>query len=206
MTKEKLIIFVKNEEAGKVKSRLAKSIGNVEALRVYQKLLRHTHSEAVPLKMNKEIWYSSYIELNDIWENDRFKKKLQKGDDLGQRMEYAFKTAFENGAEKAVIIGSDNAEITAQIIEDAFLSLNKKKFVIGPAKDGGYYLLGMNKFYPQVFKKVKWSTEEVFESTMGIIEQLGESIAHLKTLNDVDTIEDWMEAKGILLNRPEDHV
>ncbi|MFP8490098.1 TIGR04282 family arsenosugar biosynthesis glycosyltransferase [Gracilimonas sp. Q87] len=206
MTKEKLIIFVKNEEAGKVKSRLAKSIGNIEALRVYQKLLRYTYSETVSLKMNKEIWYSSYVELNDIWENDRFTKKLQKGDDLGQRMEYAFKTAFENGAEKAVIIGSDNAEITAKIIEDAFLSLNKKEFVIGPAKDGGYYLLGMNKFYPKVFKKVKWSTEEVFESTIGTIEQLGESIALLKTLNDVDIIEDWIEAKGILLNTPEDHV
>jgi rSAM/selenodomain-associated transferase 1 len=206
MPENKLIIFVKNEEVGKVKTRLAESIGDEEALKVYQKLVKHTYAETGSLKMNKEVWYSSYIKKDDIWENDRFTKKLQKGGGLGQRMKYAFKTAFDSGINKAVIIGSDSAEIRAGIIEDAFRSLDDNDFVIGPARDGGYYLLGMNQFYPKVFKGVEWSTEEVLQTTINIIEQLGLSYTRLKALNDVDTIEDWLEVKDVLLNKLKDHV
>ncbi|MDZ7808315.1 MAG: TIGR04282 family arsenosugar biosynthesis glycosyltransferase [Gracilimonas sp.] len=206
MPENKLIIFVKNEEAGKVKTRLAKSIGDEEALKVYQKLIEYTHAEMVSLEINMEVWYSSYIEKDDIWDNNQFTKKLQKGDDLGQRMGNAFKTAFENGTQKTVIIGSDNAEITSGIINEAFKSLDETDFVIGPAKDGGYYLLGMNRFYPQIFKGVEWSTKEVFEDTTRIIEQLGRSYTLLSSLNDIDTIEDWKEAKDDILKNTRDHV
>jgi hypothetical protein len=206
MLQNKLIIFVKNEKAGKVKTRLAKSIGDQEALKVYQKLVDYTHSELVSLKMNKEVWYSSYIEKDDVWENNRFNKKLQIGEDLGQRMEHAFKTAFENGAQKTVIIGSDNAEITSEIIEEAFSLLDETDFVIGPAKDGGYYLLGMKQFYSQVFEGVEWSTKKVFENTTRIIERLGRLFTSLRTLNDVDTKEDWLEVKDDFLKKSKDYV
>jgi len=199
MPENKLIIFVKNEEVGKVKTRLAESIGDRKALQVYQGLVKHTHSVTLPLKVNKEVWYSIEVEHDDVWSKGHFKKKVQMGSDLGHKMAYAFEDAFQNGATKVAIIGSDNAEITSDVLEKAFIKLDETDIVIGPAKDGGYYLLGMNRYHPQLFEGVEWSTEEVLQTTINIIEQLGLTYTKLKPLNDVDTIEDWVEVKDQLM-------
>jgi len=202
MPENKLIIFVKNEEVGKVKTRLAESIGDRKALQVYQGLVKHTHSVTLPLKVNKEVWYSIEVEHDDVWSKGHFKKKVQMGSDLGHKMTDAFKTSFEKSASKVVIIGSDSAEIDAEIIEEAFEKLAENDVVVGPARDGGYYLLGMNKFHPQLFEGVEWSTDKVLHSTLETVEQLGLTYTKLKPLNDVDTIEDWLEVKDQLLKRP----
>lgn len=199
MPQNTLLIFVKNSVPGKTKTRLAKSIGDQKALKVYHKLVEHTHAVTHPLQANKEVWYSSNIQQDDIWQNEGFTKKIQKGDDLGERMKHAFKEAFEGTAKKAVIIGSDNAEITSEIIEKAFKALDEIDIVIGPAKDGGYYLLGMKKYQPQVFDGIEWSTDKVLDSTIQIIKEYGNTFALLKALNDVDTIDDWIEIKNDLL-------
>lgn len=199
MPENKLIIFVKNEEVGKVKTRLAKSIGNQKALQVYQRLVEHTHDVTRSLPVNKEVWYSDEAENEDIWDQGSFTKRVQKGDDLGHKMAYAFKTSFGKGATNVVIIGSDSADIDAEIIEVAFEKLAENDVVVGPARDGGYYLLGMNKFHPQLFEGVEWSTDKVLQSTLKTVEQLGLTYAKLKPLNDVDTIEDWVEVKDQLM-------
>lgn len=199
MTANKLMVFVKNEVAGKTKTRLGAAIGDEEALRVYRKLLRHTFEVTNAIPANKEVWYSEYIEAEDIWPQDAYHKKVQKGEGLGERMSYAFEEAFkENEQCKAVIIGSDCAELTTKVLGGAFEKLNHSDFVVGPAKDGGYYLLGMRMYEPEVFKGIAWSTSHVLEETLRKIQSKGHTCATLKTLNDVDTIEDWQLVKDRL--------
>ena len=105
-------------------------------------------------------------------------------------MSHAFKKAFETH-QKVVIIGSDCASLTKEIVEKAYKALNTNPFVIGPAIDGGYYLLGMNQYFPQVFENIEWSTPSVFPKTIEIIENLGKSYFLLPELSDIDTEEDW---------------
>lgn len=199
MLKSKLIIFVKNEEAGKVKTRLAKAVGNDMALDIYRKLLAYTREITEPLPVHKEVWYSRFIPKNDIWDQGNFKKRLQSGQNLGKRMLNAFRKSFENeGYAKVVIIGSDCAELTSGLIENAFGKLDDYEFTIGPAEDGGYYLLGMRGFHPEVFDKVEWSTNDVFTQTVKNIKVMGANYAKLEELNDVDTIEDWEKQKSNL--------
>ncbi len=199
MPKEKLIIFVKNEEAGKTKTRLGASIGDEEALKAYQKLLKWTCKQTRDLKVTKEVWYSRFIPENDIWSEANFKKEIQSGEDLGIRMSNAFQRSFEKeGFEKVIIIGSDCAELTSETIQKAFEELDSHDFVIGPAEDGGYYLLGMRKFYPLVFEEITWSTRSVFNETIKKIEELEATLFVLKTLNDVDTLEDWNKVRADL--------
>ena len=198
MLKNKLIIFVKNEEPGKVKTRLAKSVGDDRALEIYQKLLAYTHEVTRDLPIEKEVWYSRFIPENDIWSEGTFIKKVQSGANLGERMSGAFQHAFEKEATKVVIIGSDCAELTSEVIEEAFEKLGTSEFVIGPAQDGGYYLLGMRNYHPQIFQEIKWSTGSVYKQTIQNMEELSGATSKLKMLNDVDTIEDWVQVKNKL--------
>jgi len=190
MEKNLLMIFIKNPVAGEVKTRLGASIGSTNALQVYKKLLSHTREIAVQVKCDREIWYSSMIDRRDSWNSDLFEKKLQQGRNLGVRMSGAFQQAFEAGYEKAVIIGSDCPELEPQHIEDAFDALRSEDAVIGPSEDGGYYLLGMKKYTPEIFSDIEWSTSSVFEETTRHFEQLGLTCKTLEVLNDIDTIED----------------
>jgi hypothetical protein len=197
LSKKKLIIFVKNEEAGKTKTRLAAAIGDEQALEVYQKLLGRTFKQTRDLDITKEVWYSRFIAENDIWEAGDFKKQLQSGENLGKRMSNAFQESFlEESFQKVVIIGSDCAELTSDIIQQAFQELEEHEFVIGPAEDGGYYLLGMRSYHPEVFEEIEWSTGSVFQKTVEKIRDIGSNYTTLKELNDVDTIEDWNRVKS----------
>ncbi|HCD51103.1 MAG TPA: glycosyltransferase [Balneolaceae bacterium] len=196
MSHSTLIVFVKNKIYGKVKTRLARSIGHEEALHVYQLLLDYTRKQVAGLSANTEVWYSDKEEADDGWEELSVVKKVQAGDDLGERMSYAFAEAFQNGAGKVIIIGSDCAEIDTEIINSAFQLLSENEVVIGPAEDGGYYLIGMHKFIPCLFKQIEWSTSEVFDKTVKKLVTSGNSYSLLPTLHDVDTIDDWLAVKS----------
>jgi len=187
--KELLIIFIKNPELGKVKTRLAASIGDSSALRIYKELLNKTFEVTTNLKMKKWIFYSDSIESEDQW-NEGYTKKLQKGNDLGERMLNAFDEAFKADFQCVCIIGSDCFELTSDIVLDAFFKLRKNSFVIGPARDGGYYLLGMNEYERIVFQNKKWSTDEVAIETIKDFELLKKPYHALLALSDIDTIED----------------
>lgn len=191
--KKALIIFVRNPVLGKVKTRIATAVGEQEALRIYKLLLRHTHAITKNVEADKNVFYSDYPQLGDIWEDDTHHKFLQAGETLGDKMKDAFTRLFGKGYEKAVIIGSDCYELTAEIIEKAFDSLNEKDAVIGPARDGGYYLLGMKNLLPDIFENKNWSTATVFTDTIADFEKAGMSYAVLPLLNDVDTMEDVPE-------------
>jgi len=194
MTEELLIIFVKNPVVGKVKTRLAESIGSRNALHIYKTLLRHTYVAADRIDADTQVWYSSFIDRTDLWENGSFDKYLQKGENLGRRMSGAIGKGFDDGYSRVVIIGSDCADLTPGHISKAFAELTKADCVIGPARDGGYYLLGLSRFLPDLFEEIEWSKPTVFEDTIKILGQQNFSVELLEELNDIDTIEDLKQS------------
>ncbi|MDT8347349.1 MAG: TIGR04282 family arsenosugar biosynthesis glycosyltransferase [Flavobacteriaceae bacterium] len=196
MNKRALILFVRNPELGKVKTRLAKTAGDVAALKIYEELLRRTRAVALKVDAIRYVFYSEEIQLNDAWTEDDFVKKVQSEGDLGMRMQQAFKTVFEEGARQAVIIGSDLPDLKAEDIETAFQSLAEYDVVLGPSEDGGYYLLGLNKLIPEIFMNKSWSTENVLSETLADLKE--KSILLLDEKNDIDCVEDVTDKK--LLN------
>lgn len=189
-----LLIFVKNPIAGEVKTRLAADIGNEKALKIYQKLLLHTRQISANLLADKHIYFGNEIPKTDIWSEVNYLRFPQKGDDLGERMANAFAEGFEKHYEKIVIIGSDCWEINTEIIEQAFDKLNDHDCVIGPAKDGGYYLLGMKKLHSFLFQNKAWSSAIVLQQTFEEIKNHALSFSLLPLLHDIDTIHDLNQA------------
>lgn len=188
MNKNLLIIFTRNPELGKVKTRLAKTIGDQAALSIYTFLLKHTQSVTQEVPATKQVYYSEKIWEMDLWDNSIYDKKLQSGKDLGARMHQAFKEGFEAGFKNIVLIGSDLYDLKQEDIELAFSSLKNNNFVVGPAEDGGYYLIGMKMLHPTLFSNINWGTSTVFSST---IEHLkNETYKLLSTKNDIDTFKD----------------
>lgn len=188
-----IIVFVKNPELGKVKTRLAKTMGDEKALEIYNKLIGYTRE--VLLKVNdtkKYIFYSSFIDDEDEWSRDDFEKKLQISGDLGSKMTTAIQDVFEI-CDQVVIIGSDCPQLTPAHIESAFRELDTHNVVVGPSMDGGYYLLGMDQYYPALFQDIQWSTETVCSDTLAIAAANGLSSARLEELSDIDYEEDWVE-------------
>tara|TARA_B110000967_G_scaffold205228_1_gene249319 strand:+ start:119 stop:727 length:609 start_codon:yes stop_codon:yes gene_type:complete len=196
MTKNLIIVFVRNPELGKVKTRLSKTIGDQGALKTYILLLKHTESVLHKVSSEKVVYYSEKIQKNDLWNDARYQKKLQKGVDLGARMQNAFDTAFKDSYEKVVIVGSDLFDLRASHIENAFKYLENYDVVLGPSLDGGYYLLGMKKLHSAVFKNKQWGTDTVFGSTIKNLNQ--QNVKLLEALNDIDTFEDLQEQPELL--------
>lgn len=185
-----LIIFYRNPLLGKVKTRLARTLGDSAALNIYHQLVAHTKSITEQVLVDKAVYYSAYIDLQDIWNNDHYQKRLQAGHDLGQRMSNAFKHGFESGYSSICIIGTDCFELEAASIDEAFLALQYSDAVIGPARDGGYYLLGMNAFHPELFANKTWSTSAVYASTIQDFADQGLRYHNLPLLSDVDIEDD----------------
>ena len=179
-----LIIFVRNPVLGKVKTRIAASIGDEKALSVYKHLLQHTKNITEHLAVIKFVFYADEMAINDLWNG--YEKCLQSGIDLGERMSNAFECLFEKGFTKIVIIGSDCFELDEKMIAAAFLKLNEYDIVIGPATDGGYYLLGMQSPFKNLFENITWSSDSVLRETIKKIEQHKLSFFLMPLLNDVD--------------------
>ncbi|MEP6928025.1 MAG: TIGR04282 family arsenosugar biosynthesis glycosyltransferase, partial [Ginsengibacter sp.] len=188
--KSALIIFVRNPVLGKVKSRLAATLGKEKALDIYTALLAHTHKISKYLSVDKFIFYEDFINKADLWENAIYTKFLQEGDDLGERMKNAFKKLFKKDYEKVIIIGSDCYDLTSDTMVKGYNILSKKDFVLGPASDGGYYLLGMNNFIPQIFDNKSWSSDNVYIDTINQINDLQYTVDSLALLNDIDVESD----------------
>lgn len=190
MKADLLIIFYRNPELGKVKSRLAASVGEERALAIYLKLASFTRSVTSVINCDRIVYYSNFIDREDNWPNDKYIKHLQRGDELGSKMRHAFETAFAQGYKRVCIIGTDCLELTSDILKEAFEALKKNDSVIGPAFDGGYYLLGMNRFIPEVFSNKRWSTDTVCTDTIEDLKRLHRSYHATPTLHDVDNEED----------------
>ena len=188
MSKSLLLILTRNPELGKCKTRLATTVGDPAALAIYKFLLNHTVSVTKNLCVDKWVLYSEEIWEDDIWDNHIYQKKLQEGKDLGERMLNAFKEGFLAGFDQVIIIGSDMYHLAQKDLEKAFLQLKNHDYVVGPAEDGGYYLLGMKQLNEKLFQNKVWGTDTVLSNTLKDIE--GAHIALLDERNDVDYYED----------------
>jgi rSAM/selenodomain-associated transferase 1 len=188
-----IIVFIKNPELGKVKTRLAISMGDNKALEIYNKLVGYTKQVLLQLSNTKKyVYYSSFVDRQDDWNNDHFEKRIQSPGGLGQRMTAAFGETFET-CEQVLIIGSDCPQLTPFHINYAFERLSNHNVVIGPSQDGGYYLLGMDRHYLDLFQDIEWSTSTVFSDTIHKAKNNGLSISELEILSDIDYEEDWIK-------------
>ena len=169
-------------------TRLAATIGDRAALDIYKFLLEHTVQVTKSVKAVKQVFYSEEIGKEDIWDPKVYDKKLQSGAHLGLRMRNAFETGFSEGFQRIVLLGSDLYDLQTEDIETAFSALKTNDFVLGPAQDGGYYLIGSRFLKEELFEDKVWGTATVLEDTLSDLK--GESVFLLPERNDVDVYED----------------
>lgn len=203
-----LIVFIKYPEFGKVKTRLAQNMGDEFAYKFYESCVNYTLSEINKIdskNIEVNLFFSSLAPEKKIekWNEEKFNIYEQNGIDLGERMQNAFRTIFNNSCKKAIIIGTDLPDISQTIIYNSFALLDRYDVVIGPSNDGGYYLLGMKEYYPQIFDEIKWSTNEVLKSTLDKLLKEKIKTKIIDELIDIDTkddLETW-----IIGNKEKDH-
>ncbi len=190
-----LLIFVKNPVPGTVKTRIARTVGNDRAIEVYRHLLAYTQQITRDLNWKRVVYYGDFINTTDGWNG--YEKKAQIGTDLGERMLNAFAEQFTTGATRVVIIGSDCLAIRPEHLRQAFRALDTTDVVIGPATDGGYYLLGMNQLHPFLFQNKPWSQPELLVQTLHELNQSDLTCTLLEELTDVDEWDDYVRQGGV---------
>jgi len=198
MSETLLIIFLKNPVLGKVKTRLAATIGADKALEVYQLLLERTQEITEQLPFDKVVYYSDAIMVDDIWHQNLYKKEVQQGNDLGEKMQQAFAQGFAQGYKYICLIGSDCYELSDEVITDALEKLQTVDLVLGPCLDGGYYLIGLKTLHPEFFQNKKWSTDSVLQDTLQDAKNKKITFALLPTLTDVDEEKDLISIDDLL--------
>ena len=187
MSENLLIVFVKNIVLGKVKTRLAETIGNVGAFNIYSELVVLTENASQKVDVDRHIYFSDVI-IPSKWKNDT--KFVQEGNNLGEKMQHAFQDGFDKGYENIILIGSDLPNITKEIIDIGFDALTNNDIVFGPAEDGGYYLIGMSKMNTSIFENKPWSQSELLAVTLDQLKEQQQKVGLIETLNDIDTFED----------------
>jgi uncharacterized protein len=196
--KTTVLVFLKYPRAGQVKTRLARDVGTEKALSVYRRLLDYTFSVTDQLDAKQFTTFAVGDPRHSIPDYERLLEKhhcridLQKGNDLGERLKNAFEISFAE-AERTIVIGTDCADLKTTHLIDANRALEKCDVAIGPAFDGGYYLLGTNQFLPDLFEEIPWSTERVFDLTKAKALNLGKKVHILERLVDIDTVEEVPE-------------
>lgn len=184
--KNLLILFAKNPVKGQVKTRLALELGEAKTLKVYMKLLDYTMSILSQIQgIDIKVYYSEFLP-----QEPGFPTCLQSKGDLGEKMLKAFKENFKQDYNKIVIIGSDCPKLRTDHIYESFQRLNDKPIVIGPAEDGGYYLLGMNSLHESIFEDKPWSTSELLDHTIHTMLEKQIPYTLLEVLDDIDTLQD----------------
>ena len=195
-----LAIFCKTPERGFVKTRLAASIGDQKALEIYLDLLKITDQETKPFSSSRHLFLVSALEdsvekmrstlqQQGLFIDPKINFAIQQGEDLGQRMFAAFKNLFKNHR-SVVLIGCDLPDLTSALISKAFDALQSNDLVIGPSCDGGYYLIGLKKETPDLFKEISWSSEKVLKQTLERAKRLSLKVQLLEKLRDIDTVDD----------------
>lgn len=189
-----LLVFARVPALGRVKSRLAVGVGQPAALAVYRELLAITNAAIVEAGVPATVWLADTASAEptgaEAIEWAAHAARCQPEGDLGARMTTAFAIAFITGAARVVIIGTDCPELRASHLIQAFGALETADVVLGPATDGGYYLLGLRQPQPELFANKAWSTDSVLADTLADAHRLGLRVALLPELRDVDNAED----------------
>ena len=189
-----LIIFARHPEKGKVKTRLAKTLGAEKATEFYRLCAEHLFQETkkLPPEIKRYIYFDGIENENRLqaWAGADFNYAVQADGSLGRRLENAFSIQFSQGAGKVLIVASDVPDISSSIMVRAFRSLDNYEIVIGPCHDGGYYMIGMKQMHRDIFNGIPWSTSQVYTRTLTNINKLGISLCQLRSLYDIDKEED----------------
>jgi rSAM/selenodomain-associated transferase 1 len=199
--KRLVVVFLKLPTPGRVKTRLAAGVGDREAVMIYTELVRRTLA-ALPDE-GSSVWLfgepaarlgeiESWVDSLGIfaWQA-RAKMIPQPGGDLGDRLSMAFERAFAESFEQVLAVGTDCPQLTRAHFQDAWERLNETDAVVGPAVDGGYYLIGLRSPAPELFSEIPWSSPVTLEATLRAAESAGLTVSRLETLRDVDSIDDW---------------
>jgi rSAM/selenodomain-associated transferase 1 len=197
MNENALIIIAKYPEKESVKTRLKGLMPDEKRVALYVSLLNHTVE-----KLRSVPGVDTFIAYAPVYAEEYFSRfvtgliPLPDGD-LGMRMFYAFEEVFHSGYRRAALVGADIPDLSVLIIQQAFVFLSESDIVYGPAKDGGYYLVGMRKLIREIFEKVQWSSEQTLKKSIEQAKKYGYSVAFTETLSDIDTVEDAKRA-GLL--------
>jgi uncharacterized protein len=194
----KLIIFTRYPVPGKTKTRLIPVLGKEGAANLHRLMAKKTIARGLSLensgRLSVEIYYAGdRLQLMQDWLGPDLIYHNQGQGDLGARMVVAFHNSFNSGIDKVVIIGTDCPDLKAEIIGKAFDELDRSDLVLGPAQDGGYYLIGLRRSLPELFSGINWGTDEVLAQTQAVAQILGLNIAELPTLTDIDRPEDLLD-------------
>ncbi len=196
---QRLILFTRYPQPGKAKTRLIPALGAAGAADLHRQMVEQTLAEIKQLQelvqLSVEIWFAATEDSAETqrqmqdWLGD-WDYSPQSNGDLGQQLIAANQTAFNSGMQQVITIGSDCPGLKAGLMQQAFGLLNQHDLVLGPAQDGGYYLIGLRRHLPELFCNITWSSERVLQQTVEIASGLGLSVAYLETLADVDRPED----------------
>jgi len=203
---QRLIVFTRYPKPGETKTRMIPELGPNGAARLQRCLTEHTLKWVSKLKARKgvsvQIQYDgAKLSLFTEWLGGDWSYRPQVDGDLGRRMSKAFQSAFDEGFERVIIVGIDCPGITAQLVLKAFEALNENDIVLGPANDGGYYMIGMSRMQPSVFDGPDWGTSGVFAETLRIAGNNGMSVHILEYLDDIDRPEDIRVLREIVKGR-----
>ncbi|MBD1914237.1 TIGR04283 family arsenosugar biosynthesis glycosyltransferase [Leptolyngbya sp. FACHB-16] len=190
-----LAIFTRYPQPGSTKTRLIPALGPEGAAGVQRQMTEHTLRQVRCLQQRRDVTVTLHIAGGDeaaitAWLGLQWNHQPQKQGDLGDRLIAAMQSAFQSGASRLVIIGIDCPDINADVLEQALNGLEQADVVLGPATDGGYYLIGLRSPISELFQGVAWSTDQVFQQTQTIAQNLGLSVHTLAPLSDVDYPED----------------
>ena len=200
---DQLIIFTRYPEPGKTKTRLIPVLGPEGAADLHRRMVEHTMTWAGLLQSHSPVSVEVQYEGGDEnlfrqWLGPDFSCRDQGMGDLGRRMARAIAEAFQAGRERVILVGTDCPGLTRVLVQSAFGELVSNDLVLGPANDGGYYLIGLRRVIPQLFNTIPWGTSEVLEKTLRIADKMQLRVFLLETLDDVDRPEDlpvWEQEK-----------
>ena len=194
-SKQHLIIFTRYPEPGTTKTRLIPVLGDVGAANLHKQMTEHTIFQVKELQRTTRVsvevrFTGGNLEKMQNWLGNDLKYQSQGKGDLGARMERSLINAFNQKAERVIIIGTDCPDLNSQILTTAFEELKVCNLVLGPALDGGYVLIGLSQFESSIFQNMMWSTDSVFRETIRRIDLLGWRVTQLETLRDIDESAD----------------
>jgi uncharacterized protein len=195
MANECLIIFIRYPEIGKVKTRLIPALGATGATLLYRQMAERTIEQARALRQMQpcsiEVWFvGGTTALMQDWLGEDLMFQIQPDGDLGDRMRLAFQTVFNKGYQAATLIGTDCPALSTELLKQSFQNLQDHALTLGPAVDGGYYLIGLQYLIPELFAGIAWSTAAVLAQTFQIAEHLQITPTLLPCLRDIDMPED----------------
>ena len=192
VSREQLIVFVKAPRPGTVKTRIARTAGAERACAIYRDMVATVLQKFASIR-GAQLRFAPDDALEEIkpWLRDDWITAPQGAGNLGERLQRAFADSFADGAERVVIVGSDCPEVKSGDVRTAWKELKSHDLVIGPAIDGGYWLIGLRALRPELFRAITWSSDQVLAQTLAQAKLIGLSVQLLRILSDIDTEEDW---------------